>query len=80
MTTTETHLSNISTGFAEVRRGDRILGTVERVDWPYEVNGFVEVGQRWEARAGKDRFTVNPFGFPSFTTRREAADHLSETY
>ncbi|MEA5660465.1 MAG: hypothetical protein R5N75_10200 [Cutibacterium granulosum] len=80
MTTTATHLSNISTGFAEVWRGDHILGTVERVDWPHEVNGFVEIGQRWEARAGKDRFTVNPFSFPSFMTRREAVDHLAETY
>lgn len=37
MTNPTIHLSNISTGFAEIWRGDRILGTVERIDWPHEV-------------------------------------------
>lgn len=78
--TTTTHMSNISTGFAEVRREDHLLGTVERIDWPHEVNGFVEIEQRWEAREHHERFTVNPYGFPTFATRREAAEHLAETY
>jgi len=80
MTNPTTHLSNISTGFAEVWRGDRILGTVERIDWPEETNGIVEIEQRWEAREHHERFTVNPYGFPTFPIRREAADYLAEGY
>lgn len=80
MTNPTTHLSNISTGFAEVWRGDRILGTVERIDWPEETNGTVEIEQRWEAREHHERFTVNPYGFPTFPTRREAVAYLTEGY
>lgn len=74
------HLSNISTGFAEVWRGDHTLGTVERIDWPHEVHGIVETEKRWEARKPSELAIVNPFGFPTFATRREAADHLAKEY
>lgn len=74
------HLSNISTGFAEVWCGDRIIGTVERIDWPHEVHGFVETEQRWEARTPRNFGVVSPYSFPTFPTRREAADHLAKEY
>lgn len=81
MTNPTIHLSNISTGYAEVRReDDKILGTVERIDWPHEVHGIVEIEQRWEARTPRNLGIVNPYGFPTFPTRREAVAYLTKGY
>ncbi len=80
MTNPTIHLSNISTGFAEIWRGDRILGTVERIDWPHEVNGFVETEQRWEIRTPRNFGVVSPYSFPTASTRREAVNYLAEEY
>ena len=74
MTTTETHQNNISTGFAEVWRGDRILGTVERIDWPHEVNGHMEMGQLWQARTPCHFF--GPVS-PTFSTQSDAVAYLT---
>lgn len=43
MTTTPTHLRNITTGYAEVWSEDDILGAVKRIDWPHMVNGLVKI-------------------------------------
>lgn len=80
MTNPTIHLSNISTGYAEVRRGDDLLGTVELIDWPHEVHGIVEIEQRWEARTPRNFGIVSPYSFPTFPTRREAVAYLTEGY
>ena len=43
MTTTPTHLRNITKGYAEVLRGYDIIGTVKRIDRPHMVNGLAKI-------------------------------------
>jgi len=78
MTTTPTHLRNITTGYAEVWSEDDILGAVKRIDWPHVVNGLVKIEHRWEARRILDFFTFEPYSLSTFPTRREAVNHLAE--
>ena len=80
MTTTPTHLRNVSTGYAEVWSKDDILGAVKRIDWPHMVNGLVKIEHRWEARRILDFFTFEPYSLSTFTTRREAVNHLAEEH
>ena len=80
MTTTPTHLRNITTGYAEVWSEDDILGTVKRIDWPHVVNGLVKIEHRWEARRILDFFTFEPYSLSTFPTRREAVDYLAKEY
>lgn len=80
MTTTSIHLRNITDGYAEVWYGGHIIGTVERIKWPHEVNGFVEIEQRWEIRTPHNFGIVSPYSFPTAPTRREAINYLAEEY
>lgn len=80
MTTTPTHLRNVSTGYAEVWSEDDILGAVKRIDWPHVVNGLVKIERRWEARRILDFFTFEPYSLSTFPTRREAVDYLTKKY
>ena len=80
MTTTPTHLRNITNGYAEVWSEDDILGAVKRIDWPDEVNGLVKIEHRWEARRILDFFTFEPYSLSTFPARREAVDYLAKEY
>lgn len=77
MTTNEIHLRNITDEYAEVWRGDRILGSVEGFNWPIEVNGHREMGKMWQARIMHDFVDITT---PAFSTRREAVDCVVEEY
>lgn len=70
------HLSNITTGHAEVWRGDHIIGSVESIDRPHVMNGLAEIERRWEAR----RILSDSYSFSTFPTRREAVNYLAEEY
>lgn len=76
MTTTPIHLRNITDKYAEVWRGDHIIGSVESINWPDEVNDHMKIGQLWQARTPRN---FGPF-CPAFPTRREAFDFLAEGY
>ena len=80
MTTTPTHLRNITKGYAEVLRGYDIIGTVKRIDRPHMVNGLAKIEHRWEARRILDFFTFEPYSLSTFPTRREAVDYLAKEY
>lgn len=80
MTDPTIHLNNNVTGYAEVRRGYDIIGTVKRINQPHEVNGFVKIERQWEARRPQDSFVFNSDGFPTFPTRHEAINYLAEEY
>ena len=65
-----------------VRRGERDLGQVRKIRFPYQVinrDGTADIMERrcWEARRQHQVFEVNPWGFPMFDTRREAVDYLA---
>ena len=77
----EIHLTGVRSGCAGVMRGSHNLGQVTRISWPVQrANGEVDSELRWEARAPWQIAQVNPYGFPTFTTRREAVAYLTETY
>ena len=80
MTTASINLRNITDEYAEVWRGDNIIGSVESFNWPQEVNGFVEIEQRWEIRTPHNFGVVSPYSFPTASTRREAVNYLAEEY
>lgn len=65
------------TGHVTDRATGRDLGWVHKIDWPRQIGGIVEIETRWEARRPHQALTVSPFSFPTFTTRREAAQHLA---
>lgn len=60
------------------RQTGRELGNVHRIDWPTSRDGQVNVERRWEARKPHQTLVVNHFGFPTFATRREAAEWLAQ--
>ena len=72
-------VTTIKTGQASVRDREtgRNIGHVSRIQWPRQVGGIVEITERWEARRPHEMLTVNPFGFPTAGTRREAAALLA---
>lgn len=76
MTTTSISLRNITDEYAEVWRGDNIIGSVESFNWPQEVNGRMEMGKLWQARTPLNFSPVAP----AFSTRREAVDLLAKEY
>ena len=80
MTTTPTHLRNITNGYAEVWSEDDILGAVKLIDRPHVVNGLAKIEHRWEARRILDFFTFEPYSLSTFPTRREAVNHLAEEH
>ena len=73
-------ISTISRGSATVhdRETGKDLGWVCRIEWPTQLpNGEIEVKRVWEARKPHETLIVNDWGFPTFPTRREAAQHLA---
>jgi len=80
MTTTPTHLRNITNGCAEVWSEDDILGAVKRSDRPHVVNGLAKIEHRWEARRILAFFTFEPYSLSTFPPRREAVNHLAEEH
>ena len=80
MTTTPTHLRNITNGYAEVWSEDDILGAVKLIDRPHVVNGLAKIEHRWEARRILDFFTFELYSLFTFPTRREAVDYLAKEY
>lgn len=75
MTNTNTTNTKIArTGIVTIN--NQIIGQVRKVDFPRTEGGRVWTEQVWEARQPHEMLTVSDFAFPTFTTRREAVDHL----
>ncbi len=60
-----------------VYRAAELIGSVEKIEWPTQKDGIVTVETRWEARRAHEMLMNNPFGFPTFATRRSAVEHLT---
>lgn len=76
MTEPTIHLSNVTSGYAEVWHKDHIIGSVESINRPHVMNGFAKIERWWEAR----RILGDSYSFSTFPTRREAVNHLVEEY
>lgn len=60
------------------RETGKEYGWVDRVDYPVSRNGQMGSEKRWEARRPHELGVVNHFAFPTFATRREAAEYLAD--